>query len=103
MDLPRPVINDLFSLDCRDIEMATGYLADAIERHGFTVSDSILTGVLITIPFNNASVTGTVIVNRLERSFSIEAITRTGEVFLPVNGHWRDINIYLVNLRHAAA
>ncbi len=107
MQLPLPVIEDLFQSDLIDpspdkLEMAISYIAEQIESFGFSTNDVKSQGVITTLKFTHIDyLNGTLTVNRLERNFSIEAqVTETGGgVFLPVTGSWADIRTYLANLQ----
>jgi len=98
-ELPVPVTDDLFNLECLDVEMAASHLADEIERYGFATGETTQKGVMVMVGFSNKTMTGTLTVNRLERVFSIEARGVTGGVFLPIGGCWRDVCRYLANLQ----
>ena len=101
IDLPQPIVDDLFDMAHNSYDMSVCHLHDHIHSIGFTVTECVREGVLIRLYFKSGCHTGeffgVLTINRLERSFSVEASGSCG-FFLPVNGSWADICKYLIDL-----
>lgn len=106
-DLPVIITTDLFNLDC-PADIAIDYLSDIFEQIGLLVTETAIRGLLIIINLKISNDTMAIVtINRLERTFSVEAGTQSTissmALFLPITGTWCDICGYLVKLRQSVS
>lgn len=102
MSIPPYVIDDLFSQDCNEPDIAINHISEEIEKLGFITQRHRIVGNHISIPFKNGSLNGTVIVNRSTKKFIAEAtIMNPTDVdrYPPICGDWSNVIWYLSMLR----
>jgi hypothetical protein len=73
--LPKPIIVDLFDIEYKPSRTAIDHIADIIENHGFVVTEIKDYDIRIWFPFreNEHGVEGTLIIDRMDRTFEISA------------------------------